>query len=128
MATVTQAIRYEYKDLNTGYALDTKGLQLTGNDAVINGLINLINTPIGSVYFAPTYGSTAANMLFDNLSNRSFKSLTTLSREIAKWCPAITLNIAQSSIETLTPSTVYMKLVISISGATPQTLGLTVSQ
>lgn len=128
MATVTQATRYEYKDLNTGYALDTKGLQLKGDDAVINGLINLINTPVGSVYFAPTYGSTAANMLFDNIPNRNFKSLTTLAREIATWCPAITLNVAKSSVEMVNPSTMYIKLVISISGATPQTLGLTISQ
>lgn len=127
MANISQVTRYRYKDLNTDFAKNTEGLNLYDDQAVINDLLNLLGTPVGSVFFAPTYGTDFLDMLFDNITNATYKAFSTLGDDIARWVPAVTLYQDESYIVQTSPQSMDVRLVFSINGASPTTLGFTVN-
>jgi phage baseplate assembly protein W len=98
----------KYTDINFNYGNDSREVVVTELTAIKYSLIRFLKTPIGSVPFNRTFGSSLHQLLFESSAGLDFTDIKVLLyNEIIEWEPRIELNpldisVSQTDVHTYT--------------------------
>lgn len=88
-----------YSDINVLYQLSGNPELIFDVDAIRLSLGNLLNTPVGSRFFQPEYGSDHHQLLFELVDEETaYDILLRMDRAVERWEPRVAVDLQKSTV------------------------------